>query len=322
MRRFDRDVGDGDEQDAALHRRIVARADRLHQQPSDARPREDRFGDHRAGQHRPELQPEHRDDRNEAVAERVTRAPRAVRDTPRARAASTYSSRNSSRTLARVIRASIAASGAPSVIAGSTRLRRACRDPRPETSPARPKTRSPAADRARNSASRCRPARASSRRDRRACPARTAAIMPSGMANDQRDEHRRQRELEGRRHALGDRRGDRLIRSAATCRDRRRGALHERHVLHEQRPIEPEPRRAAARCPAATRFRPASPAPDRRARGGSARTPAWRRRAAPGSSAAGGGGESGTSRLSRTQRSSSDLVFSPAAPSAWSAPGA
>jgi len=52
------------------------------------------------------------------------------RDAPRALAARTYNSRSSSITLARVIRASTAASGAPSVIAGSTRFASV---PRPET---------------------------------------------------------------------------------------------------------------------------------------------------------------------------------------------
>ena len=56
--RFTDDVRHGDEQDAALHRRIVARADRLNQQTADAGPGEDRFGDDGAGQHRAELQAE------------------------------------------------------------------------------------------------------------------------------------------------------------------------------------------------------------------------------------------------------------------------
>ena len=46
------DVGHRDQQDATLHQWIVAEADRLDQQAADARPREDRFGDHRAGEHR------------------------------------------------------------------------------------------------------------------------------------------------------------------------------------------------------------------------------------------------------------------------------
>ena len=66
-----RHVGDRDQQDAALHQRVVAEADRLNQQPADARPREDRLGDDRAGQHGAELQAEDRDDRDQAVAERV-----------------------------------------------------------------------------------------------------------------------------------------------------------------------------------------------------------------------------------------------------------
>src|SRR5262249_4175014 len=57
-----RDVGDRDEENAALHERIVAERDRLDQQPTDARPREDGLGDDGARQHGAELQPEHGDD--------------------------------------------------------------------------------------------------------------------------------------------------------------------------------------------------------------------------------------------------------------------
>ena len=78
-------VGDGDEQDAALHQRVVAEADRLDQQPADAGPREDRLGDDRAGQHRAELQADDRDDRNQAVAERVAHDGAQPRQPARAR---------------------------------------------------------------------------------------------------------------------------------------------------------------------------------------------------------------------------------------------
>src|SRR5436190_13951645 len=67
----DEHVGDRDEQNAALHQRVVAEADRLDQQPPDARPRENRLRDDRPGQHRAELEPDDRDDRDEAVPERV-----------------------------------------------------------------------------------------------------------------------------------------------------------------------------------------------------------------------------------------------------------
>src|SRR5436190_10012901 len=66
-----RDVGHRDEQDAALHERIVARVDRLNQQAADAGPREDGLGDDRAREHRAELEADDRHDRNEAVAERM-----------------------------------------------------------------------------------------------------------------------------------------------------------------------------------------------------------------------------------------------------------
>jgi hypothetical protein len=44
----------------------------LNQQTSDAGPREDRFRDHRAGQDGAKLQPDERDDGNQAVAEGMT----------------------------------------------------------------------------------------------------------------------------------------------------------------------------------------------------------------------------------------------------------
>src|SRR5688500_12724265 len=43
------DVRHRDEQNASLHDRIVAEPDRLNEQPANAGPREDRFGDDRAG---------------------------------------------------------------------------------------------------------------------------------------------------------------------------------------------------------------------------------------------------------------------------------
>src|SRR6185503_17758146 len=46
-----RDVGDGDQQNAALDQRVIAERDRLNEEPADARPREDRFGNDRAGEH-------------------------------------------------------------------------------------------------------------------------------------------------------------------------------------------------------------------------------------------------------------------------------
>ena len=52
---------------AVLHIGLGAR----HEQPADAGPREDRFGDDRAGQHGAELEADERDDRDQAIAECV-----------------------------------------------------------------------------------------------------------------------------------------------------------------------------------------------------------------------------------------------------------
>ncbi len=52
----ERHIGDRDEENAALHQRIVAERDRLDQQTTDPRPREDRLGDDRPGQHHAELE--------------------------------------------------------------------------------------------------------------------------------------------------------------------------------------------------------------------------------------------------------------------------
>ena len=96
--------------------------------------------------------------------------------------------------------------------------------------------------------------------------------------DDDRDEHRRQRELEGRRHPLArspSATGS-LVRSDVP-RSPRSEAVQKAPVLRRQRPVEPEPCRAARRRLSATRCRRASPAPDRRARDGSARRPASRR---------------------------------------------
>src|SRR5690349_21083100 len=62
-----RHIRDRDEQDAPLNERVIAKVDRLNQQPSDSRPGKDRFGDDGPGEHGPELQPDDGDDRNEAV---------------------------------------------------------------------------------------------------------------------------------------------------------------------------------------------------------------------------------------------------------------
>ena len=72
-------------QDAALNERVVAESDRLNQQPADARPRKNRLGDHRAGQHGAKLQTDHRDDGNQAVAKRVTKHAARPRHASRAR---------------------------------------------------------------------------------------------------------------------------------------------------------------------------------------------------------------------------------------------
>src|SRR6185312_3197216 len=51
----------GDEQDAALHYRVVARLHAVYQPVADARPRENRLGEDRARQQQPDLQPDHGD---------------------------------------------------------------------------------------------------------------------------------------------------------------------------------------------------------------------------------------------------------------------
>ena len=139
------------------------------------------------------------------------------------------------------MRARIAASGAPSVIAGSTRCASVAAARHRQPAERRPRTRSRAAARARNSASRCRPARASSRRDRSRVPARTAATMPSGMAIDDRDDHRRDAPARGSPACA--RRSPRSPAgsSGATCPDRRTAArFRNADVLHVQRPVEAE----------------------------------------------------------------------------------
>ena len=111
---------------------IVAKADRLDEETADPGPREDRFGDDRAGQHGAELEADECHDRNQAVSEGVPQ------DRPRTRGASRagrlhVGSRSSSRSDARVIRARMAASPAPSEIAGEYQVRKraAARDWQP-----------------------------------------------------------------------------------------------------------------------------------------------------------------------------------------------
>src|SRR6516225_6516323 len=79
-----RDVRDRDEEDAALDHRVVAKTDRLDEEPAHTGPGEDRFGNDRAGQHRPKLQAEDSDDRDEAVAKRMADDRTKRRNAPRA----------------------------------------------------------------------------------------------------------------------------------------------------------------------------------------------------------------------------------------------
>src|SRR3972149_1090905 len=59
----------GDEYDSALNSREVTVFDALQQVPRDTRPREHRLGEDRAAHQQRELQPDHRDDRDEGVAQ-------------------------------------------------------------------------------------------------------------------------------------------------------------------------------------------------------------------------------------------------------------
>src|ERR1700682_5344332 len=67
------------QQDASLHARIVARLNAVDQPVADARPGKDGLGQDRAGQQQANLQPDHRDHRNECVAQRVNQHHAPVR---------------------------------------------------------------------------------------------------------------------------------------------------------------------------------------------------------------------------------------------------
>ena len=67
----DRDDDRRDQQDAALHDRIVARLHAVNQPVADAGPGKDRLGQDRARQQQADLQPDDRDHRNQRVAQRV-----------------------------------------------------------------------------------------------------------------------------------------------------------------------------------------------------------------------------------------------------------
>src|SRR5205814_4654806 len=66
------DIRHRDQQNAPLHERIVAKADRLNQQASNAGPRKYRLRDNRSRQHGAELQADERDDGDQAVPKRMT----------------------------------------------------------------------------------------------------------------------------------------------------------------------------------------------------------------------------------------------------------
>ena len=128
-----------------------------------------------------------------------------AREAPRARAACTYCSRSSSSSVARVMRARIAASAAPSEIAGRTRCARraAARNRQPSELDGKDDRQQRPQPEVRNRDRRSAPA--SSRAWSIDVPRHTAAAMPSGMENADRDEHRRRRQLERRRQPLDDR---------------------------------------------------------------------------------------------------------------------
>ena len=69
--RLTRDDDRRDQQDAALHDRIVARLHAVDQPVADARPRKDRLGEDGAGQQQSDLQPDDGDDRDQRIAQRV-----------------------------------------------------------------------------------------------------------------------------------------------------------------------------------------------------------------------------------------------------------
>ena len=208
-----------------------------------------------------------------------------VRDTPRARAATTYSSRSSSITLARVIRARIAASAAPSVTAGSTRWA-ALPVPATGSQPSTTENRIASSGPSQKFGIEMPDQRHGHRGVVHGRTLHTAAMIPSGIATRiataiaasaswmVRTQPRA--DLAGHRGAVPER-----VAEIAADDPAEKGA-----VLHEQRPIQARATAAASRHPRAARCRRAWPAPDHPARGGSARTPASPRPAAPGSSAA------------------------------------
>ena len=66
-RQVDQHEAHRDQQDDALHQRVVAREDRVHHQPPDPRQREDGLGDDGAADQRAQLQPDDRHDRDQRV---------------------------------------------------------------------------------------------------------------------------------------------------------------------------------------------------------------------------------------------------------------
>ncbi len=75
-----------EQQHAALQHRIVAPADGLDQPFADAGPGEDGLGEDGAGEQHADLQADHRDDRDQRIAQRMQRPPRESGDRPLARA--------------------------------------------------------------------------------------------------------------------------------------------------------------------------------------------------------------------------------------------
>src|ERR1700738_1734214 len=77
---IDADHDRSDQQYASLHDRIVARLNAVDQPVAHARPGKDGLGQDRAGQQQADLQTDHRDHRNESVAQRVNQHHSPVRE--------------------------------------------------------------------------------------------------------------------------------------------------------------------------------------------------------------------------------------------------
>ena len=116
-----------DEQDGGLGERVVALVDRPQHQAADAGQGEDLLDHHRAAEQDADLQPRHRDHRDQRVAERVLEDDQARRRAPWPRRCGCTPSRSTSSMQERVVRAMLAALAVPRQRAGRSmivRLRR------------------------------------------------------------------------------------------------------------------------------------------------------------------------------------------------------